>query len=257
MKIVIFGGTSEGRRLSHALADAGAEVVVSVVSDYGAEEQGSHPRIRIRTGPLRAEEKLQLLEGAALCVDATHPYASHVTISVRQACEEADIPCLRLQRAPSQTGDAPVLDSAAEAAAFLTGQKGNILLTTGVKELPAFTVLEPERLYPRVLPSRESIAACEAAGIPRRNIIAMQGPFSEEMNTATIRQYNIRWLVTKDGGIPGGFPEKAAAARETGAKLLILRRPDDSGCDYSAILNQCLALLRSETNIERAEGEQP
>ena len=48
----------------------------------------------------------------------------------------------------------------------------------GAKELGAFAALEAQRLYARVLPSHEGIAACEAAGIPHRNIIAMQGPFS-------------------------------------------------------------------------------
>ena len=46
--------------------------------------------------------------------------------------------------------------------------------------------LDPEQLYPRVLPVVSSIKACEEAGIPHRNIIAVQGPFSEELNRAVI-----------------------------------------------------------------------
>lgn len=57
-------------------------------------------------------------------------------------------------------------------------------------------------------PRREGIAACEAANVPHRNIIAMQGPFSLALNKALITQFQIRYLVTMDGGAAGGFAEK-------------------------------------------------
>lgn len=255
MRILILGGTTEARELSRALADAGAEVLVSVASAYGAQEQGVYPGVQIRCGPMSEAKKQALLSSVSLCVDATHPYAQHVTASARQICEAMAIPYLRLLRPPSEPGTGQIVDSAAEAASFLEETEGNILLTTGVKELGAFAALSPARLFPRVLPCRESLAACEALDIPRRNIIAMQGPFSREMNAATIRQYHIRWLVTKDGGAPGGFPEKAEAARETGAGLLVIRRPADRGDDYAAVLNTCLALLSSEANNQIIKGE--
>ena len=245
MRIVIFSGTTEGRRLSRALAEAGAEVTVCVATDYGTEEQGSIPGVITRQGPLSAEEKRELLWDAALCVDATHPYATHVTASVRLACEDAGTPYLRLKRADSNTAGALCFDSASAAAAYLKERGGNILLTTGAKELSAFAGIDPGRLFPRVLPSHAGLDACEAAGIPHRNIIAMQGPFSREMNAATIRQFQIAWLVTKDGGAAGGYPEKAAAAEETGVRLILLRRPEETGLGYDEVLNVCMTRLKS------------
>lgn len=243
MRFVIFSGTTEGRELSRRLAEAGAQVTVCVASDYGSEEQGICPGIETRTGPLSAEEKQALLENAALCVDATHPYATHVTASVRAACEAAGVTYVRLLRQQSELDGATVFDSAAEAAAYLARREGNILLSTGAKELAAYAALPPERLFPRVLPSHQSLAACEALGIPHRNIIAMQGPFTREMNEATLRQYAIAFLVTKDGGAPGGFPEKAAAAKATGAELIVLRRPEETGLSFAAVLALCLERL--------------
>ena len=245
MKIVIFSGTTEGRELSQLLTDAGAEVTVCVASEYGAEEQGRVSGAEIRTGPLSAEEKRDLLRDKAICVDATHPYAMHVTASVREACREAGVEYLRLLRPPSEAGGAHAFETAEAAAAWLAGQEGRILLATGARELAAFRRLDPERLVPRVLPSCEGISACEAAGIPHRNIIAMQGPFTRELNAALIRQYNIRFVVTKDGGAPGGFPEKAEAAAETGAQLVVLRRPDECGLPFQEVLNQCMMRLRT------------
>lgn len=246
MKIVIFSGTTEGKRLSRELAGAGAEVTVCVASDYGKEEQGEVPGIRVRVGPLSPAEKRELLKDAAFCVDATHPYALHISETVKAACEAENTPLLRLKRPESELGDLHAVENAADAAAYLAERRGNILLTTGVKELKSFAALPPERLFPRVLPSRESIAACEEAGIPHRNIIAMQGPFSKEMNAAIIRLYEIRYLVSKDGGETGGFAEKAAAAKETGAELIVLRRPEESGLGFDEVLNLCIARLRAD-----------
>ena len=239
MKIVIFSGTTEGRRLSKLLADAGAAVTVCVASEYGEEEQGSVPGVETRTGALTAEEKQTLLRGAALCVDATHPYARHVTASVKASCEAAE---------------AVTVESAAEAAAWLQTREGRVLLTTGARELSAYAALDPERLIPRVLPSHESLAACETLGIPHRNIIAMQGPFSKELNAAMIRQYGVRYLVSKDGGGPGGFPEKAAAAKETGAQLIVLRRPEESGLLFDDVLDLCITRLRAANINETGKG---
>ena len=240
MKLIIFGGTTEGRELSERMAAAGAQVTVCVATEYGGETQPAGEHLAVRIGPMTAAEKQALPSGAALCADATHPYAAHITSSVREACEAAGIPYRRLLRSESTVEGAVIFDTVEEAAAYLQERDGNILLTTGAKELPAFASLDPARLYPRVLASHAALDACEAIGVPRKNIIAMQGPFSQELNEAILRQFEIRYLVTKDGGAPGGFPEKAAAAKTTGAELILLRRPEETGNTYEDILALCL-----------------
>lgn len=127
------------------------------------------------------------------------------------------------------------------AARLLEGTEGGILLATGTKELPAFAGLGGARLYPRVLPTHEALDACAAAGIPARNIIAMQGPFTQALNEALLHQYGASWFVTKDGGAPGGFAEKAAAARAAGAQLVVIRRPEmeADGVSYEQALEAC------------------
>jgi len=245
MRVMIFSGTTEGRLLSRALAEHGAEVTVSVATDYGGEVQGTVPGVQTLAGRMPVEEMARILRGMELCVDATHPYAVRVSASIRHACEESGVACLRLLRAESPLPEgALVFDSAGEAAAYLGEQEGNILLTTGAKELDAWETLPKERLFPRVLPMEESLRACERLGIPRRNICAMQGPFSQAFNEALLRQFSIRWLVTKDGGAPGGFPEKAAAAAATGARLVVLRRPAETGESYEDVLRQCLERMK-------------
>ena len=84
----------------------------------------------------------------------------------------------------------------------------------------------------------------EAANIPHRNIIAMQGPFSFALNQAMMEQFHIRWLVTKDGGAAGGFDEKAAAASAAGAQLVVIRRPPEQGETASEVLKRCKEMIR-------------
>ena len=248
MKIVIFGGTTEGRELSRLLADRGAEIVVSVATEYGREEQRICNGVTVVVGRKDRVEMGALLRGATLCVDATHPYAVEASKNIRAACEDTRTPYRRLLREASASDADAVFADASGAATYLEHTSGNILLTTGAKELRRYANLDPSRLYPRILPAHDGLSACEALGIPRRNIIAMQGPFSRELNEALIVQYKIAYLVTKDGGTVGGFPEKAEAARNTGAKLILIRRPDESGGSFAEIAAYCEKLLRGAEN---------
>ena len=240
MRVVVFSGTTEGRIVSKQLAARGVDVLVSVATPLGAEEQGEMSGITLHCGRLTPEEMVHLLRGAALCIDATHPYAVDATKNIVLACKEAGVEYHRLLRAESPLpAGSMVFASAAHAAEFLANTRGNILLATGAKELAVFASLAPERLFPRVLPTQEGVAACEAAHIPHKNIIAMQGPFSYALNKALLEQFDLRFLVTKDGGKAGGFAEKAQAAQDTGTQLIVIRRPAEKGETAEQILARC------------------
>ena len=239
MNVVVFSGTTEGRSFSRALAALGAAVTVCVATELGAEEQGHAAGITVRTGRLDAEGMTALLRGAALCVDATHPYAAEATRNIRAAAAAAGVEYHRLLRPASPlSAGSVVLADAARAAAYLADRPGRVLLATGAKELPAFAALDPARLYPRVLPTLAGIAACEAAGVPHRNILAMQGPFTKELNAALLHQFHIDYMVTKDGGAPGGFEEKESAAKSAGARLVVIGRPpEEEGLSLSKTIS--------------------
>ena len=244
MTVVVFSGTTEGREFSRAAAALGVEVTVCVATELGAEEQGSAPGITVRAGRLDVDGMAAFLQGTALCVDATHPYATEATRNIRAAAAAAGVEYHRLLRPASDLpAGSVVLQTAAQAAAYLADKPGNVLLATGAKELPSFASLDPARLYPRVLPTLAGITACEAVGIPHRNIIAMQGPFTGELNAAVMRQFYIDYMVTKDGGAAGGFAEKAQAAAQCGVQLIVLRRPEEQGETAETILQRCRELL--------------
>lgn len=226
MNIFIFSGTTEGRELSLRLQKMGHQVTVSVATGYGKAAQGPGP-VRILEGRMQEDEMERALSGFDLCIDATHPYAEAAGRNIRKAAGAAGVPYLRLQREESPIPEnAVTVRNAKEAADYLSGREGRILLTTGSKELSAFAEIARERLIVRILPSLQSLEEALTADIPLANIIAMEGPFSEAFNELLIREKKISFLVTKDGGRPGGFPEKAEACRACGTTMVLIRRPE-------------------------------
>lgn len=227
--LLLFGGTQEGRELAEALSQKELSLIVSVATDYGHRLLPRLPRAHIRTGPLDEAGMLALMEerGVGLVADATHPYAREASETIARAAAQHGVPLLRLVRPGSLPSGGVTVNGAAEAADYLETTAGNILLATGAKELPVFAGRPGllGRLFVRVLPAVESLERCRALGIPPGRILAMQGPFSAGFNRELMGQWEIRTLVTKDGGAPGGFAEKARAAGELGVALVVIGRP--------------------------------
>ena len=104
MKAVVFSGTTEGRVFSRQLAALGAEVLVSVATRWVQRNRAKRTHHRALAGGLTPEEMAALLQGAALCVDATHPYAVDATKNIRlrvplpewstTGCCGKKVPCL-------------------------------------------------------------------------------------------------------------------------------------------------------------------
>ncbi len=238
-KLCVFAGTTEGRKLVELLADQPAEVTACVATEYGEALLEAREGLTVSAGRLTEAEMEALLrrEGFDLVIDATHPYAAEVTENIVRACEAVGTEYLRLLRG---SGDAPqgavCVPDIGAAVTYLAGTEGNILLTTGSKELSKYASLPGfgERVYARVLPMEASLAACREAGLGPEHILAMQGPFSKEMNTAMLRAVSGRYMVTKETGSTGGFSKKAAAAAEAGAVLLVVGRPPQrAGVDFA------------------------
>lgn len=242
-KICIFGGTTEGRKLAEFLSGQPCDVMVCVATDYGQTllPEGEHVSVSARRLPVGEIVSLLTEKRFDLVIDATHPYAQSITKSIARACRETGTLRWRLLRSASGvSSEHTYVETVSDAAAFLAGTEGNILLTTGSKELAKFSQLPgfSERVWARVLPLQSSLDACAQAGLPASHIFAMQGPFSEAMNTAMLRSIGAQYLVTKDGGAPGGFEEKEAAAKSAGARLVVIGRPpEEEGLSLSKTIS--------------------
>jgi precorrin-6A/cobalt-precorrin-6A reductase len=104
------------------------------------------------------------------------------------------------------------------------------MLTTGSKTLGTFTkhlLGDPEiRLVARMLPRLDNMEKCSELGMEQKNIIAMQGPFSREMNEALYKHYGTTVMVTKESGRTGAVDEKVQSALELGIHVLLISRPE-------------------------------
>ncbi|MBE6998051.1 MAG: precorrin-6A reductase, partial [Ruminococcaceae bacterium] len=236
--VILFAGTTEGRLLAEACKGAPLTLHVCVATDYGETLIEPAENIRVLAGRRdgAAMEALIAETGAGLVIDATHPYAAVVTETVKAACEKTGTEYVRLLRAMEHSGtDACVfVPDTAAAAAYLNSVEGNVLLTVGSKELAGYTAVRDyaARLFARVLPLPSSVQQATDCGFKGKNLIAMQGPFTEEMNVAMLNMLDARYLVTKDTGSAGGFPEKLAAARRCGVQCVVVARPtEESGLD--------------------------
>ena len=259
-RILIFGGTTEGRLLAEYCHQQEIEAYVSVVSGYGADLLPESEYLHVLSGRMAGEAMEGFMKRASIraVFDATHPYAAEATRNIKEACGRARVSYLRVTRESAaaenpggDSGKGPAaafasqvvyVHSVEEAVCYLKDREGDILVTTGSKELAAYTALPgyEERLYVRVLPSCAAISACEDIGIRGKRIIAMQGPFSEEMNRAMMRQLGVRYLVTKEAGTAGGFLEKLSAAEALSVTAVVIGRPleerDGSTLDAAKIL---------------------
>ncbi len=284
-EILIFAGTTEGRVLSERLAAAGVRNRVCVATEYGELLVKSGPLVRVHRGRMGMEEIRKLAEEGdfGAVVDATHPYACVVSRNIKEAVEGMGIPYLRLERerwgdgwerpvnggreegdegrGKEKQGQVTWFANHKDCAAALEQVEGNILLTVGSKELGEYCISRNlrKRLYARVLPAAESLALCGKWGIGGQQIIAMQGPFSAEMNGAVIRQYGIDCLVTKDSGRAGGFGEKLEAAMRTGIKVFVIGRPreDGDGMGFEEVCGKLGKICKREISGRETCGEEP
>ncbi len=240
-RIALFAGTTEGRKIAELLNAKNIETDVFVVSSYGADLLPQSSVISIHTGRLSKADMEQLFieNKYEMVFDATHPYAAEVTGNIYQAAEQSQCRYLRIRRdCHSETDEVScetqnekilAVGSVEEAVRVLKNTTGNILVSTGSKELHEFCRLPDyeNRIFARVLPSVESAQICKSIGIKGRHLIMMQGPFSTEMNRLMIQETKAAYLVTKHSGKTGGFREKFDAVMQTDAKMIMIREPDE------------------------------
>ncbi len=235
-KILLFAGTTEGRNLAEFLEKNQIPTEVCVATQYGETllEEGKY--LHVHAGRLdETEMEQQIQKQITLVIDATHPYAVIVSQNIRRACSRTGTEYIRLARKETDASwkqemeDVTEVASVAEAAAFLAKKEGRIFAATGSKELSAYQVIPDyqDRVVARVLSTPEAVSECAMLGFSGKNLICMQGPFTEDLNVAMLRQAQASWMVTKESGKAGGFLEKLRAAKKAGAKLVVIKRPGE------------------------------
>lgn len=246
--ILQLAGTSDARELAIALQEAGHSVLASVVTETAAKGL-AEVGVPVRTGRLSAEEMVDFIrtQGITRVVDASHPFAEEAHKNAMVACRTCAIPYIRFERQGltfDESQNLYIVDDYEAAANLAADLKGVVMLTTGSKTLHVFAKrllgVEGVTLVARMLPRMDNMEKCTQLGIEQKNIIAMQGPFSKELNVALYRHYQTDVVITKESGKVGAVDDKVEAALELGLKVIIIGRPD---LEFGVVFNEFAPLL--------------
>ena len=246
------------RRICEFLAVKKCITHVYVTTEYGKELLPGQNNVHIHVGKMdegqMSDEISVILPD--IVIDATHPYATQVTHNIKEACDSRNIFYVRVlreentEKAGNNADNIIYTETMKDAVRLLNDDRfihKNVLMTTGSKNIPEYVYIKDfkDRLYLRLLPNPQMMESAIQAGIMPAHLIGMQGPFSQELNEAVIRQFNIGVLVTKESGNNGGYEEKISATLNTGTDCIVIRRPLENG---GKNLSEIIAYL--EENID-------
>ena len=256
--IFVIAGTEDGRELAGFLLKNGFEVTASVVSSYGKILLERYEGIKINDRKLDENELVEFLSTANIkvLVDASHPYAVNVSQNAMSACHKVNIPYIRYERKTIPlTYDRIYHVDDYESAAVKAAELGhNIFLTTGSRNLKVFVnspALKDCNLIARILPTAEVLSQCEELGLTPKNIVAMQGPFSTELNIELFKHYNADVIVSKDSGQIGGVDTKLTAAEKLNLPVVLIDRPKINYDNVVSTFEEVIDFCDIKSNYER------
>ena len=213
--ILVFGGTTEGRKAVEVLEEGGNAYYYSTKT--GEQDITLHHGQRI-DGALDAEamQRFSREHGIRLIVDAAHPFASRLHQTIAQVSESLSIPTIRYERIyPKRDPEITWIDDYSQ----IPRDIHSLLATTGVQSISKLKPLEAEgiRIYYRILQRESSIALALKQGASTEQLCYYEDPQDIPVEAEAI--------LLKESGLSGGFPEKVEAAKAKGMRIIALKRP--------------------------------
>lgn len=236
--VLLVGETTAAREISQHLLARGIEHLRVLPKEESVTLIRGDGEL-LKQGPYPALSRWVETFGCRIVINASHPSTGTSLNSLRLYCEQKGIPFARLERPETKLPVSPLVhpvNSWEEALACLEERAGAILkearrptvfITTGSHKLDSLTtgpIARIARLVVRVLPEGRLVQKCQDLGIAPRDILAMQGPFSKEVNRALFKFYGADILLTRDSGAAGGTDSKISAALALGMEIVLLKR---------------------------------
>ena len=213
--ILVFGGTTEGRRAAEVLEEAGSSYYYSTKT--GEQELALHHGVRT-DGAMDGEAMRQFIREHAirLVVDAAHPFAATLHQTIGEVASDMRIPVIRYDRIyPPRDPDITWIDDYRQVPTDIH----SLLATTGVQSISKLKWLEAEgvKVIYRILNRESSIRLAHEQGASDEQLCFYHTGDSPQGADA---------ILLKESGLSGGFVEKVAEAREKGMRIIALKRPE-------------------------------
>jgi precorrin-6A/cobalt-precorrin-6A reductase len=246
--IWVLSGTKDAVEIIKLLKKGKYKVLASAVTNYGASLARDAGADEVVTKALDCNEMRDMLhkKNIEAVVDATHPFAVDASKNAMKACSASGVKYIRFERKNANVPQNERIyiakdfeDAAKKATKFET-----IFYTAGGKNLELFlneARKKKKRIVVRVLPDISVIKRCIELGIEPKDIIAIQGPLSIEINKAMMREYRASILVTKESGEVGGTESKIRAALDLDMPVILIERPK---LDYDLVVQDYEEVLK-------------
>ena len=242
--IWVIGGTKDSRDFIESFPFK-EKLVVTTATEYGGKllENIKDIKVFCKRLDLEGMNKFIVENNIEKIVDLSHPYAEEVSRNAIECSRVKEIDYIRFERENLVSEDGVIEFSELDIMIkYLEELEGNILVTLGSNNLHKFqNIKNKSNIYFRILPKWEMIKKAEDLGVLPKNIVAMQGPFSKELNVAMMRQLNIKYIVSKKGGNTGGEREKIESAKDIGAISIMLSRPN---VEYPVVFSHIEKLIK-------------
>ena len=214
--ILVFGGTTEGRKAAEVLEEAGSPFFYSTKT--GEQDISLHHGQSI-DGAMDAEAMKAFVSehGIRLIVDAAHPFASRLHETIAAVASDRQIPVIRYERIyPPRDPDIMWIDDYSQVPTDIH----TLLATTGVQSISKLKWLEALgiKVFYRILNRESSIVLAKEHGATDNQLC-----FYEDGNKIDV---DADAILLKESGLSGGFCEKVAAARAKGMRIIALKRPE-------------------------------
>ncbi len=221
--LLLFGGTTEGRKAAEVLEEAGSPYFYSTKT--GEQDIALHHGTVI-SGAMDGEAMLAFCRehGIRLVVDAAHPFATQLHETIARVCSDLQVPVIRYERIyPPRDPSITWIDDYAQ----VPTDVHSLLATTGVQSIGKLKWLEREgvKVIYRILNRESSIQLAHQQGATDEQLCYYETdpltPFRGNFDV------DADAILLKESGLSGGFTEKVEAARQKGMRIIAIKRPKD------------------------------
>ncbi|MDO5717603.1 MAG: precorrin-6A reductase [Tissierellia bacterium] len=243
--IWIIGGTSDSRRFLESLEYSG-DIITSVTTEYA---KSLLDKTKVFVGRMGIDEMKDFCidNSIDIILDMSHPFAFIVSENAERVSRELNIKYFRFTRTKIKSDEGILVDDIDELGSVLEEISGNILFTTGSKDIPKLEEFKKSnRHIYRILPLMNSLEIANKAGVEIEDLVCMKGPFTVEMNNAIIRNFDADYMIMKESGENSGFSEKIESCMEMGITPIIIKRPVEEGINSFEELREIVQEYRKK-----------